>query len=1406
MKITLKNYCIALLTAICCIALDTHAEEKLLIIGDATWGGWSLDNASVMNTTTENPDIFTYSGYLKADKEFKFLTEAAWDKPEYRNGGDSPYILGEGTLRRGGNDDKFKVALDGNYDIVCDLRNLKVSVTRSAYQEKPILHNRLYAVGDATPGGWALSQATPLDQDPSNPFLFSGKVKLNPTGSFKIGVNPYGDYGQKFFYRNADDNSGVNLDSAGDLQWKVNKDTTYLVTVDIDAMTIGMVETAPEERTAPQRICWYEPANARQDEPVTVFFNAAAGDAALKGYTGDIYITSGIVTDDNDDLSGLSHMIGPDGTTLKSDYTMIRSEQSPDLYTISFTPSRYYVLDQGDSIRMLGMKFASADGQIQAGAPDNDIIYVPFKQNTGQVWYMPNSAKETDEIVFYFDATLGNAALKGKAGNIYAHCGILTDESTDDSDWKHSSPWGDNSPRYRLTRTGADPDIYTFTVCPSEFFELDSDEHIDRFAFVMRDGSCSTTAKTDGDKNIIVELKNKYNSGLRSQLGKYVSHTDDGTTVAIQAENGTLSVTPYNDYIFKILTRRNGDYTPERRSISVSATPECTYSVSDENGYITIATKYLYAEIDKTNCNVRYTDKQKQVILAEAEGLNNSSVPRTATFAPMHDQAFYGGGYNGQRANLDGQTLVMNNTQTGGWESTWRAPHNICVPFVVSSSGYGIFFDDHYRNAALTPSSEGTTYRSGSLNPIAYYFVGGDGSMSSVLENYTFLTGRQELPPYWALGYMTSRYGYKSRTEAQSVIDNIKNASLPLDAIVFDLYWQGEGNSGMGNLDWYAPNWEQPEEMMRQFDEQGVKTICITEPFFTSVSANYQTLEQLGYFADSDVSGMEWLGAKRVGLIDASNPEAMDWMWKFYRQRTQEGVAGWWLDLGEPERHDADSRHLGGTVAQIHNEFGDLWTERVYRGLKEDFPDQRPFLMPRAGTAGMQRHSAFPWTGDIKRSWSGLEAQVPALISASMSGIGYMGSDVGGFSASSTDDRLYLRWIQMAVFSPMMRTHSTHLPEPYQDCYASVLPEVRKCLNLRYSYLPYTYTLAYENTTHGTPLARPVSFHDTVPSAELSSCKDQYLWGHDLLIAPVLDNTTSRDIIFPAGEWIDMNDMSKSYPGGTTIKYEAPLERLPYFGRKGSFITRFGQESYSSTKEIDNSRFEIIYLADLNSETPSAATLFDDDKKSTRSLAEREYVLTRFEGSNDPTGHTIRIANEGDGYEGMPAERTYTFIIPGYTRNIDQIRIEGDGISCILDQAASTESFKSADNVYYLDTDRSLHFKIKLPTLGNISVQIVGDKSALSTLRESDGGIVLTYNRNTDRLSYSLPEELNEASIRIYDFSGAESRSIGNIVADGTTRQFSLSKYVAPGLYIVMLCASTPNGDLRKKSTKVFID
>lgn len=589
--------------------------------------------------------------------------------------------------------------------------------------------------------------------------------------------------------------------------------------------------------------------------------------------------------------------------------------------------------------------------------------------------------------------------------------------------------------------------------------------------------------------------------------------------------------------------------------------------------------------------------------------------------------------------------------------------------------------------------------------------------------------------------------------------------------------------------------------MMSDFAAQGVRTICITEPFFTSDSQNYSVLKQKGYFADDDVSNMGWLGSDRVGLIDASNPEAMDWMWQFYKQRTEEGMGGWWLDLGEPESHDDDSRHIGGTVGQVHNEFGDLWTSRIYRGYKEDFPDVRPFLMPRAGTAGMQRYSTFPWSGDIRRSYKGLEAQIPALLSAGMSGVGYLGNDVGGFAADGvgTDADLYLRWVEMSTFSPMLRTHSTDRPEPYLPEYASVFDAVKKYLHLRYSYLPYTYTLAWENAVKGTPLARPLNFHDSADAASSpAGCRDQYLWGRDIMVAPVVtENTVKRSIAFPQGTWVDLNDLTKVYAGGSTVEYDVPMEKLPYFGRMGSFIPQFSQTAYTTSSEIDNSRLTITCLLPASTTEAVRSVMFDDDHVSTTSLADGSYLLTTFEGEGTTDGHVIRVSHSG-AYTGMPAVRTYTLVIPCYADRVKSVAAAGADMAC----AVSREAFDAAaDNCYFIDSDNILYVKKSIPTDANATITISAGTSGVETA-VVDRQVTLDYSTASGMFSYSIPAGSTGSTLTVVDIKGSVVAEYGSLSATSTVCQTS-APAIASGLYLAVLATRLASGHTVKRTIKV---
>ena len=913
--------------------------------------------------------------------------------------------------------------------------------------------------------------------------------------------------------------------------------------------------------------------------------------------------------------------------------------------------------------------------------------------------------------------------------------------------------------------------------------------------------------------------------GSGSSIGAFVSAVDADGTVTITGETGSkLMITPYAPDIVKIFTlpaslaNANDESARERRSISVVATPNASYSTSESDSeYLVNVADGVTVSVDKANCFVTFR-YGSDVVLRENGGLINNPGNRTVKFAAMGDEGFYGAGYNGKYTNIEGKSWKMYNKQTGGWNATWSAPHNICIPYYLSTNGYGVLFDDHYIDAEMTPSANnGSSYSTKSANPIAYYFVGG-GSMEKAMQNYPLLTGHQPLPPFWALGYITSRYGYHSSNEAENVVRRIKDESkLPLDGIVFDLYWQGSSPAGMGNLEWYTNNFPNPTQMLADFKNQNVNTICITEPFFTSdASTNYNNLKNNGYLADEKVGDMTWLTNNPVGLIDASNENAMKWMGEFYKRHTRNGMAGWWLDLGEPERHFFNNcHHAGGSCQQIHNEFGALWIESVYKALTEEAPNMRHMLLPRSGTAGMQRYSTFPWTGDIERSWDGLQAQVPALINGSMSGIGYLGSDIGGFCNSKYEgDDLYLRWVQLGVFYPVMRTHAQESlnPEPYNR--PSILDKVRKAINLRYAYLPYSYTRAYLNTRYGSPMARPANFADEDKSV-LANCKDAYLWGPDIYVAPVVTGSTSRNITFPDGDWLDMNDFSTIYQGHQKVSYNAPLEVLPRFMRRGAFVPRYRQDTFTSTAEIDKRMVTIDYFPSWQ-DVHDSGMIYDDDRSSADNIAKGNYVITNFEGwgTNGAGGSlTVMIKREGKGWTGQADGVCQDLLFRIHDFNISESSIHSAPSRVSSIKAAESKPIKRYET---LDEVKSEVSENSYAIVGNklyVHMPQLSPDAADSFVVSSDGTITgvdnvtatsaLTLTYSDGYLTYSATSNFNGLDISIFSPTGNCVAHYNGLAADGYANQVAVT--LPKGLYIASLSGTDHAGCKATKTIKMLV-
>ncbi|MCU0373735.1 MAG: hypothetical protein MUF24_00360 [Chitinophagaceae bacterium] len=548
---------------------------------------------------------------------------------------------------------------------------------------------------------------------------------------------------------------------------------------------------------------------------------------------------------------------------------------------------------------------------------------------------------------------------------------------------------------------------------------------------------------------------------------------------------------------------------------------------------------------------------------------------------------WYGGGERALPLIRNGQIIPLNNAPAYGY-GEGQAQLNYSVPFVFSTLGFGLFFDNPSQGyidfGKERPQVLEAGFSSGALD---VYVIPGK-TPAEIMQRFSGLTGRQPLPPRWALGNFISRFGYRSQQQALEVATAMKKAGYPADAVIIDLFWFGKTiQHTLGNLDWDKDQFPEPDKMINTFKQDSLQTILITEPFFIEKTLQYAN--SVPYLATNRAGQPFTLQAfyfGKGGLIDIFRQDARTWFWQFYKKQTDRGVTGWWGDLGEPEQHPDGIYHnlkdfgITRPVAghEVHNLYGHLWSKMVYDNWTKDYPGKRLFFLNRAGYAGSSRFSTFPWTGDVGRNWSGFRAQLPNLQSSSLSGIPYIHSDAGGFAMTDTADaELYIRWMQMAAFTPVFRPHGTALGEDMQPKGTISLPgeavfwdektqEIIKPLIMqRYRLLPYNYTLAWEQTTQGHPLIRPMNYYDA-RDANLAEATNQYFWGASLLVAPVTERgATTKNVYLPPGEWYRLKN-GTLLTGGKWYNEEVTQDYMPVFVKGGAVLPIWNKQLFTNTQ------------------------------------------------------------------------------------------------------------------------------------------------------------------------------------------------------------------------------------------------
>ncbi|WP_324719284.1 glycoside hydrolase family 31 protein [Salinimicrobium sp. HB62] len=651
------------------------------------------------------------------------------------------------------------------------------------------------------------------------------------------------------------------------------------------------------------------------------------------------------------------------------------------------------------------------------------------------------------------------------------------------------------------------------------------------------------------------------------------------------------------------------------------------FTVSEDENTIRIDSEGLDIEVSKMPFQVTYFYIEEKVI-SEKSGYTKEEQHEKIDFNLTEYEVLMGGGARALGMNRRGNRLQLYNRAHYGYE-TKSELLNFTLPIVLSSEKYLLHFD----NAPIGYLDLDSDFS----NTLTYETIGGrktyqlvvGDTWEDIVGNYTLLTGRQPLPPRWALGNFSSRFGYHSRQEVEETVEKFREENIPVDAVIIDLFWFGHEIKGtMGNLAFVTDSFPKPEEMIKDLAQDGVKTILVTEPFILTTSNRWEEAVEQG------VLGKDSLGNPytydfyfgNTALIDIFDPKAKAWFWNIYEELTEMGVGGWWGDLGEPEMHPENLLHATGTANEVHNIYGHYWAKLIHEGYERAFPEQRPFILMRAGAAGSQRFGLMPWSGDVNRSWGGLKPQPEISLQMGLQGLAYMHSDLGGFAGDNLNDELYVRWLQYGVFQPVYRPHAQE-EVPSEPVFREPTTKElsKKAIELRYKLLPYNYTLAFKNTTEGLPLMRPLFFEEP-DNFRLYSIAGTYFWGENILVSPVLrENITQQEVYFPKGSnWFDFYTGEK-YTGGSTTTIQLKEEYIPTFVRGGSFIPM--AKPLQTTQNFSAEDVELHYFFD----TEAGATqdiLYHDDGKTPEAYSQGDYEILRFHGRNQKNRLFLEIAKK----------------------------------------------------------------------------------------------------------------------------------------------------------------------------------
>lgn len=775
-------------------------------------------------------------------------------------------------------------------------------------------------------------------------------------------------------------------------------------------------------------------------------------------------------------------------------------------------------------------------------------------------------------------------------------------------------------------------------------------------------------------------------------------------TVVPTADGLTCEIEFYTPDIVRVVKYPAGKTNPQKKSLSVIASPTDTRVARHDKGSKTIlSSDRLSIAVDKKTGEITFCDASGKKLLREGNasmiertsGADKGSYQVAQSFILDKYEPIYGLGIlqNGKMSQRGTERKMI---QDNIWDY---------VPFFQSIKGYGVFWDNT-SPTLFSDNDKRTLFDSEVGDCIDYYFLGG-GNADGVVANMRQLTGDVPMHPLWTYGFWQSRERYKTQEEITEVVKKHRELGIPIDGIIQD--WQYWGNNYQWNaMDFVNPGFHNPKAMINDIHDNNAHVIISVWSSFGPMTKQFREMEPKGMLYDFKTwpsSGYEGWPPRAdypsgVKAYDAFNPEARDIYWKYLKNLYDLGLDGWWMDSTEPDHLDFKDSDLEtptamGSFRKMRNAYPLAAVEGVYSHQREADSTKRVFILTRSAFAGQQRTGANTWSGDVTSSWENFRNQIPAGLNFSLTGNPNFNTDLGGFFPSaycsySGDNsatknplfqELYVRWLQYGIFSPMMRSHGENIKREiyyFGEEGEPVYDAIADAIKLRYALLPYSYSTAHDVSANRGSFIRALNM-DFPADRNVHDCADKFMYGRSLLVAPVVhaqytpEETISADawlnlprgsydykkykdavnfndpkshsVYLPAGtDWWDFFS-GERFKGGTTLTRDVTLNSIPLFAKAGSIVPIGPDVQYATEKPWDNLEIKVFPGAD------GEFVLYEDEGDN---YNYEKGVFSTIPFRYNDKKKVLTIGARNGSFPGMKAMRNFSIVLPdGSSRPVE---------------------------------------------------------------------------------------------------------------------------------------------------------